>query len=123
MSDGIEERLRKLEIATTQIKGDVKTIASKIETMSEALKELAFVAKQQIEMSAELKNLRDYNKKVDALFKKLDATQEKLITLEFRINRLEEFKKSTSSKAWEILKPVLIAGIMFAVGFIIRGVK
>ena len=123
MNDGIEERLRKLEITTTQIKGDVKTIASKIETVNEAIKELAFVAKQQIKISAEFESLKKYNEKVDALFRKLDQIQEKLISLEFRITKLEEFKSSTSTKAWEVIKPILIAGIMFAIGFIIRGIK
>jgi len=56
VSDGIEERLRRLEIGYTKIESKVVTIAGDIKDIKETLKELAEIAKAQIRIDTQIKS-------------------------------------------------------------------
>ena len=118
MEGEVKERMHKLELVVTQVKSEVKTIRSKLDDMKETIKELAIVAKQQIQLSAKMEELKDYKKKIDALFKKLDSNQDRLYRLELTVADPTSFRKSLEKGTWDVVKPAIIALLMGLIGFL-----
>jgi uncharacterized protein YoxC len=76
--DGIEERLRKLELGYTEIKSQVVVIAGDVKDIKETLKELAEIAKAQIRIDAKFQNLLTER---DALLARIDKLESDIIQL------------------------------------------
>ena len=78
MSDGIEERLRKLELGYTEIKSQVSVIAGDVKDIKTTLKELADIAKAQIRIDAKFQNLLTER---DALLARIDKLESDIVQL------------------------------------------
>ena len=72
MSDGIEERLRRLELGYTKIESQVKTIGGDIKDIKETLKELAEIAKGQVKLDIMFKNFEQEKKTLQQRVEKLE---------------------------------------------------
>ncbi|WP_457679458.1 hypothetical protein [Thermovibrio sp.] len=73
MSDGIEERLRKLELSYTEIKSKMITISGDIKDIKETLKELAEIAKAQIRIDTQIKSFIAEREAMVERIEKLEA--------------------------------------------------
>ena len=73
MSDGIEERLRRLELGYTKIESQVKTIGGDIKDIKETLKELAEIAKSQVRLDIMFKNFEQDKKALQLRVEKLES--------------------------------------------------
>ncbi len=72
MSDGIEERLRRLELGYTKIESQVKTIGGDIKDIKETLKELAEIAKGQVRLDTMFKSFEQEKRALQLRVEKLE---------------------------------------------------
>lgn len=62
---GIEERLRRLEIGYTKISEQVSMMAGDVKDIKETLRELAYIAKQQVEHGVKITAFEESLRKVE----------------------------------------------------------
>jgi len=73
MSNGIEERLRRLELGYTKIESQVKVIGGDIKDIKETLKELAEIAKGQVRLDTMFRNFEQEKKALQLRVEKLES--------------------------------------------------
>jgi len=73
MSDGVEERLRKLELAYTRIQEQVTTIGGDIKDIKQAIKELAEIAKGQVRLDMMFRGFEQEKKALELRVEKLES--------------------------------------------------
>jgi len=58
VSDGIEERLRKLEIAYTEIRATLQVAAGDIKEIKQTIRQLAEIAQEQVKLDSKIVSLQ-----------------------------------------------------------------
>ena len=72
MSDGIEERLRKLEIAYTEIRATLQVAAGDIKEIKQTIRQLAEIAQEQVKLDSKILSLQREKEELSHRIEKLE---------------------------------------------------